>query len=70
MSVLRQLACVVRGGHRWEIASDAEGSVTYCIRCDKTRHVGTDFDPPVDPTTTPLPTRSPRSGVPPVGLEG
>jgi len=49
MSFFRHLACVVRGGHRWETISDAEGSVTYCIRCDETRHVGTDFDAPGNP---------------------
>lgn len=49
MGVFRHLACVARGGHRWQTLTDAEGSVTYCVRCDKTRHVGTDFDPPVDP---------------------
>jgi len=49
MGVFRHLACAVRGGHRWETLSGAEGSVTYCVRCDKTRHDGTDFDPPVDP---------------------
>jgi hypothetical protein len=49
MGVVRELACVLRGGHRWETISDAEGTVTYCGRCDKTRHGGTDVDPPGDP---------------------
>jgi hypothetical protein len=49
MGLFRQFACVVRGGHRWQTLTDTEGSVTYCVRCDKTSHVGTDFDPPADP---------------------
>lgn len=49
MNVLRRFLCVVRLGHRWETLTDAEGSVTYCVRCAKTRHSGTEFDPPGDP---------------------
>jgi hypothetical protein len=49
VSAVRQLLCVVRLGHRWQTATDAEGSVTFCVRCGKTRHTGIDFDPPGDP---------------------
>ena len=49
MSVFRQLTCAFRGGHDWKTLSDVEGSVTYCVRCEKTQHIGTDFDPPGNP---------------------
>jgi len=49
MSILRELACSVRGGHRWKTDADAEGSLTYCVRCEKVDHAGTEFDPPGDP---------------------
>ena len=49
LSVVRRFLCVIRLGHRWETVTDAEGSVTYCVRCAKTRHSGIDFDPPGDP---------------------
>ena len=49
MSVVGRFLCVVRLGHPWKTLTDAEGSVTYCVRCAKTRHSGVDFDPPGDP---------------------
>lgn len=37
---MRSLSCVIFGlGHRWEMYSDAEGSVTTCRRCGKLRHL-------------------------------
>ena len=42
MSLLRRLACLVRGGHRWETTSDIAGSITTCARCGKLVHVRTE----------------------------
>jgi hypothetical protein len=33
-----RLACLVRGGHRWETITDSGGSITWCARCGLQRH--------------------------------
>jgi hypothetical protein len=33
MNLASRLACLVRGGHRWETTTDSAGSVTACARC-------------------------------------
>ena len=48
MTSWRRLLCVVCLGHRWQTHVDAEGPVTYCLRCGKIRHSGFEFDPPGD----------------------
>ena len=40
MSLLRRLACVARGGHRWETTTDVAGSISVCGRCGKLGHGG------------------------------
>ena len=37
-AVLTNLACLVRGGHRWKRVTDPAGSVVYCRRCGRLRH--------------------------------
>lgn len=37
---MRALACVARGGHRWETVTDPMGSVTSCARCGSLRRNG------------------------------
>ena len=35
---VRRVACVIRGGHRWETTTDVVGSTTTCARCGKISH--------------------------------
>jgi hypothetical protein len=35
---LDRVACVLRGGHRWETTTDVVGTVTACPRCGKVSH--------------------------------
>jgi hypothetical protein len=54
MRTIRQLLCVLRGGHKWETVEDPFGGVTTCSRCGKLRHVPGDVarDPDArDPNT-------------------
>jgi hypothetical protein len=40
VSSVRRLACLVRGGHRWETTTDVAGSITTCGRCGTVKHSG------------------------------
>ena len=35
---LDRVACVIRGGHRWETTTDVVGPITACARCGKVSH--------------------------------
>jgi hypothetical protein len=39
--MLARLACLVRGGHRWDTVTDAAGQLTMCARCGALRHATT-----------------------------
>ena len=44
---IRRLACVIRGGHRWQKTEDSAGSFTSCARCGKLQHERTGVADPM-----------------------
>jgi hypothetical protein len=36
--MLWRIACLARGGHRWETITDTAGSIVFCERCGLQRH--------------------------------